>query len=451
MTIVRVDPQVQYQTIQGWGTSLAWWAEATGGWSQASRQGLATMLFSPVQGIGLNVVRYNLGGVTPGDSCSAEFRAGAAVPSFEPSAGSYDWSRDPAQLWWLQQARDLGATQLTGVAYSPPAWMTVSGCSAGAAAAHTDNLAPANYQADATYLAAVAAHFHTALGLTLQTIAPFNEPDGNWTSSVRQEGMSFQPSSQNALVKMTASTLASTGAAGYTQLSAPEPYDSANVSGWLRGAGAAYDYTYLWELSQINTHDYAGREGGSVSGTAQALGLPVMMSEWGANAASSSATDMSAGLTLSERILKNEQQMHPQSWVIWQALDGGPAGSGLGACNDLWGLACGDLSADSDQQVTYPARFWVMGNYSKYVRPGATIIGDSDPETLAAYDPGRSTLTLVTTNPSASAEPYSYDLSGFDATASSALPYQTTAGEDLAALPPVPVSGQALAATLPAQ
>ena len=448
---VRVDPQVQYQTIQGWGTSLAWWAEVAGKWSLANRQTLATMLFSPTKGIGLNAVRYNVGGVTPGDTCSSNFRPGAAVPSFEPSAGSYDWSADPAQLWWLQEAQDLGANQLTGVAYSPPAWMTVSGCSAGANTANTDNLASPNYQAYANYLAAVAEHFHNTLGLTLQTIAPFNEPDGNWSSSVDQEGMSLQPSSQNALIKTIHNTLSADGAAPYSQLSAPESFNSDNVSAWLRGPGAAYDSTAIADIAQINTHDYASQEGGSVYGAGQALGKPIMMSEWGASAASSTATDMSAGITLSERILKNEQEMHPASWVIWQALDGGPPGSGLGACNDLWGLACGNLSASSSQHVTYPARFWVMGNYSKYVRPGATVIGSSDTNTLAAYNRGDSTLTLVTTNPSSSAESYSYGLSGFSSVGASATPYQTTATEELAALSPVNVSHKSFSTTLPAQ
>jgi hypothetical protein len=160
---------------------------------------------------------------------------------------------------------------------------------------------------------------------------------------------------------------------------------------------------------------------------------------------------MSAGITLSERILKNEQQMHPASWVIWQAVDGGPASSDLGACNDVWGLACADLSAGSNQQVSYPARFWVMGNYSKFVRPGATVIGDSDPGTLAAYDAGDDTLTLVTTNATSSAQDYSYDLSGFGAVSGSATPYQTTASEQLDQLAPVTVSGGSLTATLPAQ
>jgi O-glycosyl hydrolase len=444
---VGVYPQVQYQTIQGWGTSLAWWAEATGGWSLASRQALADMLFDPVSGIGLNTVRYNIGGVTPGDTCTGSFRTGAAVPSYEQSPGSYDWSQDAAQRWWLQQAQDLGASVLDGVAYSPPAWMTVSGCSAGAAASHADNLASSQYPAYASYLAAVAKHFHDAWGLALQTIAPFNEPDGSWTSSGGQEGMSLLPASQNALIKQIYTTMSAGAAAGYSQLSAPESFDSANVASGLSGPAAPYDATALGDVAQINTHDYASREGGSVYGTAQHLGKPVMMSEWGAGAASPGASDMSAGITLSERILENEQQMHPQSWVIWQAVDGGSAG----ACNDLWGLACADLSASSNQQVTYPARYWVMGNYSKFVRPGATVLGDSDTNTLAAYNAGSSTLTLVTTNPSGSPENYSYNLSGFGAVGGSAVPYQTTASEQLSQLSPVAVTGGSLAVTLPAQ
>ena len=31
--VVHVDPRVRYQTVEGWGTSLAWWANVIGGWS----------------------------------------------------------------------------------------------------------------------------------------------------------------------------------------------------------------------------------------------------------------------------------------------------------------------------------------------------------------------------------------------------------------------------------
>ena len=136
--------------------------------------------------------------------------------------------------------------------------------------------------------------------------------------------MSLPASAQNTLIQQIHSSLAAAGAVGYSQLSAPESVNSNHVTTWLRGSSAAYSSAALADIAQVNTHDYASQEGGSVYGTAQALGKPVMMSEWGAAATSSTASDMSAGITLSERILKNEQQMHPASWVIWQAVDGGP-------------------------------------------------------------------------------------------------------------------------------
>src|SRR5713226_3933873 len=60
-TTVIVTPAQQYQTIQGWGTSLAWWANIIGGWSDSQRTALADALYNPTTGIGLNVVRYNFG------------------------------------------------------------------------------------------------------------------------------------------------------------------------------------------------------------------------------------------------------------------------------------------------------------------------------------------------------------------------------------------------------
>jgi O-glycosyl hydrolase len=449
---VHVYPQTRYQTVEGWGTSLAWWTEATGPWSLSNRQALADRLFDPVKGIGLNVARYNIGGYTPSDTtaCPSPFRVGGAVPSYEPTSGMYDWSQDPGQRWWLQAARDRGASQVSGIAYSPPGWMTVSGCSAGANRSRTDNLAAANYPAFATYLATIARHFHDSFGLTLSSIAPFNEPDASWTDtgSSLQEGMYLAPGSQNALTKVVHDRLSADGVLQYSHLSAPESLDSDHVTSWLSGPGAAYDATAISDIVQVDTHDYANREGGSAYGTAQRLGKRLQMSEWGTGALSASADEMSAGLSLSERILKNQREMHPSSWVIWQALDGG---SNAGSINDVWGLAFADLGPSSNQVVSYPARFWVMGNYSKFVRPGATVIANSDVNTLTAYDAGTSTLTLVTTNAGTAPMDYSYDLSTFGATGAAATPYRTSATEQLSQLAPVPIMNGSLAASLPAR
>lgn len=54
------EPSQQYQTIEGWGTSLAWWGKVVGSYS--NRDEYAEKMFSPTNGLGLNVIRYNIGG-----------------------------------------------------------------------------------------------------------------------------------------------------------------------------------------------------------------------------------------------------------------------------------------------------------------------------------------------------------------------------------------------------
>ena len=60
--VVIVDPTIQYGAWEGWGTSLAWWAKVVGGFPEPARSDYMTKAFDPVKGLGLNVVRYNIGG-----------------------------------------------------------------------------------------------------------------------------------------------------------------------------------------------------------------------------------------------------------------------------------------------------------------------------------------------------------------------------------------------------
>lgn len=63
----------------------------TAGNDQALLQQLCTLLFSrdASQGLGMNIVRYNIGGADP--AAAAEYRTGAAVPCLRRPEGSYDW------------------------------------------------------------------------------------------------------------------------------------------------------------------------------------------------------------------------------------------------------------------------------------------------------------------------------------------------------------------------
>src|SRR5919202_3097081 len=85
---LRVDPAVRYQTVEGWGTSLAWWGHVVGGWLDTPRNAIADLVFSSTSGLGLNVVRYNIGG---GDHPPhRHMRPRGDVPGFPPGPGVWE-------------------------------------------------------------------------------------------------------------------------------------------------------------------------------------------------------------------------------------------------------------------------------------------------------------------------------------------------------------------------
>ena len=72
---IIIDVNKQYQTWDGFGTSLMWWANAMKGFEQIPAtisgqekgfenryQELINLLFHPKEGLGINIVRYNVGG-----------------------------------------------------------------------------------------------------------------------------------------------------------------------------------------------------------------------------------------------------------------------------------------------------------------------------------------------------------------------------------------------------
>jgi O-glycosyl hydrolase len=95
----------------------------------------------------------------------------------------------------LQEAKKRSANIFEAASYSPPYWMTLSGCSSGATGKHQDNLRPDMYESFVNYLATVVNHFSDVEGICFereiafsQSLEPFNEPDIGWTTPGRQEG-----------------------------------------------------------------------------------------------------------------------------------------------------------------------------------------------------------------------------------------------------------------------
>ena len=181
---VTVDPsrlsEVGDGLFEGWGTSLCWWANRIG-YSDKLAELAAEAFCNPETGLGLNILRYNIGGgddpthdhITRTDSMIPGFWAN---PVYNESEGTYTWDWD-----WSQDARQRNVLEKCIAAYgpgilvegfsnSPPYFMTKSGCSSGAKMAFQNNLRDDAYEAFARYLAEVAAHFDEAFGIRFQSL-----------------------------------------------------------------------------------------------------------------------------------------------------------------------------------------------------------------------------------------------------------------------------------------
>ena len=108
--------------------------------------------------LGFNIARYNIGGGD--DPTHTHMRADAQMEGFQSGPNSaFDWTRDAPQRRMLQEAKKRGANIFEAASYSPPYWMTVSGCSSGASVPHQDNLRPEMYGSFVSYLSTVVKYF----------------------------------------------------------------------------------------------------------------------------------------------------------------------------------------------------------------------------------------------------------------------------------------------------
>lgn len=371
--------------FQGWGTSLAWFGHSVGRWSEERKKEVADLLFSS-SGLGLNVIRYNIGGGDHPDH--SHMRPGGDVPGYLSADGIWDWDADAGQRWMLLAARERGANMFEAFSNSPPYWMTISGCAAGEPAGQ-NNLRPENYEAFADYLTEVLLYFKNTWGLTFQTLNPLNEPASFWwKEGNRQEGCHFDPIQQAEMIKQVNFQLIHKGLYGETHISAP---DETSIDYTLQSF-EAYDDIAKGMVSQINTHSYEGHLRTELRQLADRHGKVLWMSEYGTGGdVPHNHDDVRPGLQLSSQILKDMKEMRPAAWVYWQAVED----EGVSCQEDSnWGFLHADMSGSSEV-FHHTKQYYFMLQFTKCLRPGCRFLEVSDTRTLAAWDEKAHTLTVV--------------------------------------------------------
>jgi len=441
---VVVDPAAQCQTIQGWGTSLCWWANIAGGWKDENFRRVMDLLFDREKGLGLNIVRYNIGG---GDAPGHHhMRVGAAVPGFRSDPEKpYDWTADANQRRVLRAAIERGADCLEAFSNSPPSWMTRSGCTAGAEDPRQNNLRDDCYQDFACYLADVIEHFRDAWGIVFDTVDPMNEPGGTWwKAGGRQEGCRFDADGQRRILTLLTCELRKRDLD--TRVSAPD----AHSIDWALNQIRKWDRPALDAVAQINTHAYKGKRRAELHNLAQRLGKNLWMSEFDmAGRVPGKGHDhesMLPALDLAAAIVRDLRDLRPSAWVLWQAVE-----------NEQyciwWKFNYGLLHADlmyGTEKVWITRKYYAMGHFSKFVRPGACMVDVSAGDAVAFWDRRTYRLVIVTYNRSRAPRRRRYDLSAFNRLGRSASGYRTDPGHKLDVLPELPIRNGVLEAAEPA-
>jgi O-glycosyl hydrolase len=440
-----VDPNdVRVANWQGWGTSLAWWADRVGTWPASKRAEVADLLYSPTNGLGLNIVRYNFGGSADPNPIAA-MRPGGAVPTFyqrDNGTSAYDWTVDKGQRALLEDAKARGADVFEAQLNSPPYWMTVSGDPRG----HTncrgvDNLAPANYDAYVDYIVTVLKKFRDDFGTEFSTISPYNEPDVCWRGGI-QEGATLSAAAQSSIITKLDAKLAAEGMP--TQISGPESSSLDRFNSiWNSLTPAARS-----AIDQINVHQYGGSNRAGVRSVAKSTGKRLWMSEWGCcdGTGGDSHTSTYPGLRIAQAITTDLDIMRPSAWVMWQAVEDEGI---MQSYRITWGAIHADMAGSSNTYST-TKMFPFFRQFTNFVRPGSQIIGSGDPNVVASYTPSTGKLNLVAVNSDSTAVSKTFNLSGFSSSGSTASVVRTSGSESFAAVAAAPIAGKQLAVSLPA-
>ena len=190
-----IDKKATHQVIDNFGASDAWRCDFIGKyWPEEKREKIADLLFkrefdekgNPI-GMALTNWRVNIG------AGSYENREGKEVNNswnrtecFLAPDGTYDFSKQAGQRWFMQAAKERGMNNFLFFANSAPYFMTRSGATVAADGKYI-NLREDKFDDFAQFLVTCAAHFRSE-GYGVNYISPINEPNVEWHTNFFQEG-----------------------------------------------------------------------------------------------------------------------------------------------------------------------------------------------------------------------------------------------------------------------
>ena len=268
-----------------------------------------------------------------------------------------------------------------------------------------------------------------AQGVPIYAVSAGNEPD----SCGINDTTSYSPAEMAAWIDVLGPAMAAIG----VKVMAPE---TENVCGFSNYFPVIHADTAAWNaVSIFASHEYGCGSLPSEPSIA-AAGKEYWETEVDTGTAKSdpSGDGIASALLMAQTIHNDLTKGNLNAWHLWWLYEGGMSGGCL---------------YDTGSK-TWTKRLWVMGNYSRFVRPGYMRVSTSGTVPsgilVTAYqNPADGTVVMVAINNNTAATPLSLYISGV--VPCSFTPWVTSATENLTSQSPITVSNARFSVTLEAQ
>lgn len=197
----EIDENQTFQTVDGFGASDAWSIQMTGSWQEETVKKAADLLFSKDKGIGLSIWRFNLGAGSAYQGEDAQIQPFTRTECFLKPDGMWDFSKQSAQVNFMKEAQKRGVETFIAFLNSPPINFTQNGLATNTGRGGTFNLKADCYGKFADFMAESVKGLKEKHGIKISYICPVNEPDGHWNwLGPKQEGT---PATNAEVAKIT--------------------------------------------------------------------------------------------------------------------------------------------------------------------------------------------------------------------------------------------------------
>ncbi len=371
---IHVNPDKEYQTIDGFGSSACWWSQYAGASENAEE--ISELLFGE-SGLGLNIYRYNIGAGEADNPNSPITNPWRKTESFyyrneETGRWEYDFSRDAAaqEMLRLSLAKEVDTVVL--FANSPHYSMTISGTAAGNPGDYVTNINEDQYDAYVDYFLDITEYF-IRQGVPVKYISPINEPQWSWSSKdQKQEGTHYEPEEMAELLSRFAKAIEEHGL--NVTLMGPE-------SGEIGETNRTYMSLLKEDETTYNAMDgfaYHSYWKDNDPGAKLKFGIQfanrwknkkLHMTEWCELPCEHAVNDFGGALVTARVISDDLTLSGANSWSAWTGINQKTSD------NPDEDFSDGLLTSNDDcSEYSVTMRYYALAHFSKYIEPGAVRI-----------------------------------------------------------------------------